>query len=86
MSRILSLLSGAKTYLIAGLGILAAVLWGLLSASKAKMAKKDQQDAEAKVDILVKANENISKASKEGKKHAKDAIDRADDGDWSGFN
>jgi len=50
------------------------------------MAKKDQQDAEEQRDILVKANENIEKASKEGKKRAKDAIDRADDGDWSGFN
>ncbi len=80
------MISSLKKYLIVALTLGVSLLYGLYQRKKSQLATERQQDAEAQRDVLTKAQGNINQARREGDKREKDAIDRANDGDWSGFN
>lgn len=71
---------------MAGSVIAISLLYALLQKEKKERATDNQKDAEAQRDVLIKAHKNITEAQRQGVKREKEALGRADNGDWSDLN
>lgn len=77
--------SQIKTWALAALGILSAVLFGLLGLNKAKHAKAKQKGIEEARKVEHAAQDEITKGSKRTQEKADAAAKKVDDGDYSHF-
>lgn len=80
------MLSKIKLYAIAALTFLATLFYALFQREKSKRLKEQVDDYKVRESVLVQAQENISKATQEGRKREQDNISKINNGDWSGFN
>ncbi len=72
------MLNKIKTWLIAGLAVISAVLYGLLNRSKRKFSQYKERQAKAVLDAERDAQEVSEQARIEEEREVKDALSRAD--------